>query len=499
MMKKISKFLLFILSFIILSSCSNNNPEELNNLIQTPKQGQLSINGTWEVKEVRGKKNIDEKDVPQKGDLIYIDKNLLAIGDSYAFPPSFSSKYVNLSKYLKNRGIEENKIDKDKNVVVINASQGQLFSKDFIKFSDTEMAIISNDNFIKLEKISNKVDTKILNVYSKRASKERTTTAEGQEIAEDTALLVGVRERVDNSLDDSLNNYYTYLIRIKDDGNISYKKAYGIFLKNKEEYWLVNTKNNNITNNYDELLAYPIRLKSKMSDPSLRAKYSFKDINLNIRLNYVSNDFISIDYTSIANDNPIRKYAILETNAVNNGAFLSLQEFTGEEDSDLIFRERVLEEANINFKGFDEKNLSFDNTNFGIIRNQGQWIFQSSIFTGDGKNFVQNFFPMEIAIGNQMLNKNSDKNTITRDQVRNINGQFKDYYILSNGNYIVIQTPDELLVHRIKDKLIEKKPIYSIPTINSTSIVSLAEQSGSGAENLESAFDNNNEIVEQQN
>lgn len=236
-----------------------------------------------------------------------------------------------------------------------------------------------------------------------------------------------------------------------------------------------------------------------MSDPSLRAKYSFKDINLNIRLNYVSNDFISIDYTSIANDNPIRKYAILETNAVNNGAFLSLQEFTGEEDSDLIFRERVLEVANINFKGFDEKNLSFDNTNFGIIRNQGQWIFQSSIFTGDGKNFVQNFFPMEIAIGNQMLNKNSDKNTITRDQVRNINGQFKDYYILSNGNYIVIQTPDELLVHRIKDKLIEKKPIYSIPTINSTSIVSLAEQSGSGAENLESAFDNNNEIVEQQN
>ena len=106
---------------------------------------------------------------------------------------------------------------------------------------------------------------------------------------------------------------------------------------------------------------------------------------------------------------------------------------------------------------------------------------------------------MEIAIGNQMLNKNSNKNTITRDQVRNINGQFKDYYILSNGNYIVIQTPDELLVHRIKDKLIEKKPIYSIPTINSTSIVSLDEQSGSGAENLESAFDNNNEIVEQQN
>lgn len=498
-MKKIVKFIVLIFSLIIFSSCSNNNPEELNNLIQTPKQEQLSITGTWKVEEVSGKKNLDGKEVPQKDDLIYIDKNLVTIGDNYAFPPSFSSKYVKLSKYLKNRGIENKNIDKDQNVVVINASQGQLFSKDFIKISDTEMYIIVNDNFIKIEKISNKVDNKILNNFAKKASKERTTTAEGQEVSEDQALLIGVRERVDNSSDDSLNNYYTYLIRIKDDGNISYKKAYSIFLKNKEEYWSVNTKSNNITNNYDELLAYPIRLRSKMSDPSFRAKYSIKDINLNMRLNYVSSDFISIDYTSIANDNPIRKYAILETNAVSNGAFLTLQEFTGEEDSDLIFKERVIEEANINFKDFDEKNLSIDNTNFGILRNQGQWIFQSSIFSGNGKDFVQNFFPMEIAIGNQMLNKNSDKNIITRDQVRNINSQFKDYYILSNGNYIVIQTPDELLVHRIKDKLIEKNPIYSIPTIDSTTIVSLDEQSGSGAENLESAFVNYNEIIEEKN
>ena len=327
------------------------------------------------------------------------------------------------------------------------------------------------------------------------------TNPEGEEVAEDQALTLGVRERIDESSDYISYNYYTYLIRIKDDSDISYKKAYNIFVNNKDEYWSVNTNSNNITNNYDELLAFPVRIRQKMSDPSNRIKYSCKDINLNLRINYVSDEFISIDYTNQMNDNPIRKYAILETKNLKEGKFLSLQEFTGEEDSDLIFKERVLDEANSSFKNIDEKNIPFDNTNFGIIRNQGQWIFQSSIFTGDGEEFEQNFFPIEIAIGSQMLNKKTNKDnkvSLTRDQVRNINPQFKDYHILSNGKYILIQTPDEILIHKIKDSLIDKNPIFSIPTMNSTTIVSIDEQSASSAENLESAFTNYNEIIEEQ-
>lgn len=500
-MKKICRLLILLVFIIGLSSCTSTKSEELNHLIQMPKQESPSIIGTWRVKEVKSKNDLSDDQVPEVDDLLYIDQNLVAIGDSYAFPPEFSSKFVNLSKYLKNRGIDSIKVDKDKNSVIINASQGQLFSRDFIKQSEVSMFYIVNDSLIVLEKVSNKVDSKILNNYSKKASKERMTNPESEEVAEDQALTLGVRERIDESSDYVSYNYYTYLIRIKDDGDISYKKAYNIFVNNKDEYWSVNTNSNNITNNYDELLAFPVRIRQKMSDPSNRIKYSFKDINLNLRINYVSDEFISIDYTNQMNDNPIRKYAILETKNLKEGKFLSLQEFTGEEDSDLIFKERVLDEANSSFKNIDEKNIPFDNTNFGIIRNQGQWIFQSSIFTGDGEEFEQNFFPIEIAIGSQMLNKKTNKDnkvSLTRDQVRNINPQFKDYHILSNGKYILIQTPDEILVHKIKDSLIDKNPIFSIPTMNSTTIVSIDEQSASSAENLESAFTNYNEIIEEQ-
>ena len=495
-MKKFIKNLYILIVILVLTSCTNSDPEDLNSLIQTPKQDVPSIAGTRKVVEVDGEMKADKEVNSKVGDLIYIDKNLVAIGDNYAFPPTFSSKYVNLLKYFKNRGIENKKIDKKENVTIINASQGQLFAKDFIKKSDTKLLFISNDTLVKLEKISNKVDSKVISEYSKRASKERTTTQDGEEVAEDVALLIGVRERVDSSNDNSIYNYYTYLLRIKDDNSITYKKVYNIFIKNNEEYWSVNAKNNNITNNYDEILSYPIRLRDKMNDSTVRNKYSFKNINLDMRINYVSSDFISIDYTSSENDNPIRKYAIFETKNLSDQNFMSLEEFTGEQDSDLIFKERVQEEADTNFKEINQGSIAFDNTNFGIVRNQGQWIFQSSISAGDGESFVQNFFPMEIAIGNQMINKTTKKNTITRDQVRNINSQFKDYYILANGKYIVIQTPDEILVHRIKDSLIDKKPIYSISTINSSSIVSIDEQTGTSAENLESAFTNYNKIIE---
>lgn len=46
-MKKIVKNLFVLLIIILLTSCTNKSPEELNSLIQMPKQDDLSITGTW--------------------------------------------------------------------------------------------------------------------------------------------------------------------------------------------------------------------------------------------------------------------------------------------------------------------------------------------------------------------------------------------------------------------------------------------------------------------
>ena len=221
-MKKIFKLIIIFTFAIIFSSCINANKDDLSDLIQTPKQDNPIIEGTWEVVEVKGNKQEEKTNNIKLGDKLYVNKNLVAINESYAFPPSFNSKYVKLSDYLKNRGIEISKDFKDRNVIVINASQGQLFSRDLIITVDKYLFLIKDENIISLKKISDKVDAKVLDSYAKLASKERTTTDEGEDIAEDLSLLLGVRERVDPESDNALYKYYTYLIRIEpDDTKIS--------------------------------------------------------------------------------------------------------------------------------------------------------------------------------------------------------------------------------------------------------------------------------------
>lgn len=493
-MRRLFKLILISTLAIIFSSCFKSDENDLTDLIKTPKQDNPIIEGTWEVVEVKAN-NLGEKSNNIKlGDKLYVNKNLVAINDSYAFPPSFNSKYVKLSDYLKNRGIDTKAYFKDRNVIVINVSQGQLFSRDLIITGDKYLFLIKDENIISLKKISDEVDSKVQDSYAKLASKERTTNDEGEDIAEDLSLLLGVRERVDPDSDNALYKYYTYLIRIEPDETIKYQKTEDIFIKNQDEYWRVSLDINNFTDLYDEIRAYPVKVKEKDNNDLLLKNYTFKDINLNMRLNFISKDFISIDYTNDDNSNPIRKYALMETNNIAESKFMSLQEFTGEDQSDLIFKEKVKDEVTKNFSKTDINDINFDNTNFGIVRNQGIWAFQSSIFKGDGDEFVQNFFNVDIAIGDSILNPGNS--TINRDQVYNINTQFKDYLVLANQRYVLIQTPDEILVHKIKDGIIEKAPVYAIATRMPATIVSIDQYLGSNASDVEKAFEKYNYIIE---
>ena len=213
-----------------------------------------------------------------------------------------------------------------------------------------------------------------------------------------------------------------------------------------------------------------------------------------MRLNFVSKDFISMDYTETGNINPIRKYAIMETNYISENKFISLEEFTGEDQSDLIFKEKVKDEVDNNFSIKDISEVEFDNTNFGIVRGQGMWTFQSSISKGDGDEFVQNFFNLDIAIGNSMLNQSNS--LITRDSVYNINTQAKDYLVLANQRYILIQTSDEILIHKINDGIIEKRPTYAIATRMPATIISTDQFLGSNADDVEEAFKKYNSVIE---
>lgn len=491
-MKKIIRCCLFFIFSIFLVSCSKGSDDELNDLILTPELDSPVLQGTWQVTKVNNITGVNNTNSPKIGDKLYVNNNLVAINKEYAFPPTFTSKYVNLSDYLVNRGYNFDNVAIDENVVVVNASQGQYFSRDFIKTSDDEIFYIADDNMIFLSKVSDDVDSEVLNSFKVLAIFERSKDKNPTKNDEDEALLLSVRERDDLADKEVEYNYYTYLIKIAQNDKITYKKSEDIFIRGKDDYWKVRSKKNNLSGLYDNIEAYPARLEDQMDLEDNSNRYSFKDYDMDLRINFVDINYISFSYTKLFAENTINKYGFLATNELQDNRLISIDEFTGENAATDQFQYMVLNEATSADSEIKPKDIIIDNTNFGLVRDLGNWIIQTSIYT-KGKQIKAS---TQIPMRNHIEKSAASPIDISKDQVRNINSQFKDYYIFNDGKYILIQTADEILIHKINKKYIEKKPIFSIPTDKSTTLISIDQQSGANVKNIEESYINNNEIID---
>lgn len=492
-MKKICKLIFSLILIILLASCQASKPQDLTDLMLSPKLDKPLLEGTWQVSKVEALSEKSSNKGPEIGDKLYINNNLVAINNEYAFPPSFLSKYVKLYDYIKNRGYDFPNIDNKESVIVVNASQGQFFARDFIMRSDDEIFFIADDKLIYLSRLSESVDNKIIDKYTKLANKERALAEDNKASLTDVSLLLGVRERLDNNDGSSIDyNYYTYLIRINEEDKIKYKKANDIFLRAQDEYWKVRLLKNNLSGLYDNIEAFPQRLESAMDQQENIDRYTFRDFDMNMRVNYVDMNYISFSYTGVIFDNTITKYAVIDTHELDDNRLLNIDEFSGEKNAGEQFENMIINETTNKLSNVNPNDVIIDNTNFGIVRDNGSWSIQTSIYTKDSQEKASS----QIPVRNHIEEKSSNNSTITRDQVRNINSQAKDYLVIENTNYMLIQTADEILIHKINNGTIDKKPYFSISTENPTAIVSIDQQSGTNARFLEDAFVNSNTIID---
>ena len=242
-MKKIKKLTLLLFIFI-LTSCSFGRPEDVTELIEPPIVEDPILKGTWKISEIKESTKNNNSISVSVGDELYIDKNLVAINDDYAYPPKFSSKFVNLKSYLESRSVDFD-FSKNSYVKILSASQGQLYSRDFIILEKNKIAYLQSDYAVILKKIDNSVKRSVIKKYAKKASKERTTSKTGEKIEKDISVLIGVRERIDTNNTNPNYYYYTYCIRIEPNKMARIEKAEHIFFPLKEEFWRLKCEPNN--------------------------------------------------------------------------------------------------------------------------------------------------------------------------------------------------------------------------------------------------------------
>lgn len=490
-MKKFRKLLILVF-LIILSSCTNNIPQDVTDLIVKPKSEEPQLKGTWQVEEIQNASSSSSSEGININDKLYIDEDLVAFNDEYALPPKFTSKYVELSNYLESRGIDLKVSDKE-NVIVLNASQGQLFSKDFVCLSDKKIFFVLENNLIFLKKISDSVDSKIHEKYFAKANKERTTTESGEQVEEDITILLGVRERIDLATDLPNYYYYTYCIRIEPDNMARIEKAENIYFPKKDEFWRFTAKINPESGKYDNFLAYPVRLDKEIDSEKNQKKYGFNNTNISMRFNYVNENYISFDYSLEAEDLPISKYGTINVDQIKDNSLMTINEFTGESGSNQVFENFVYDEVVKNFGTTKEEDVDYDFTNFGIVRNQGLWVLQTSYQIKNEKGLQQKSFPLNIAARDDLLNR--EDSYVTIDQIRNINNQEKDFFELANKQFVIIQNTDEISFYRINKGLIDVTPSFSIPLSNPTTVIMLEQGLGNYADKWEKSFKENNDII----
>lgn len=489
-MNKFKKISLFFL-LLILTSCSFGRPEDVTELIESPKQEDAIIKGTWQVEEVKktGKNEISGVKLKDK---LYIDNNLVALNEDYAFPPKFSSKFVNLKSYLESRSLDLD-LSSDKYVKILTANQGQLYNKDFVILNKKKLFFIQDDCVIFLKKIKNSVDRSVIEKYAKKASKERSTTKTGEKVEKDITVLIGARERVDTDLNNPSYYYYTYCVRLEPNKMARISKSEQIFFPNQEEFWRLRCNADANSKNYSKIDAYPIKIEKEITNKDNKGKYSLENDKINLKINFVNEDYISFDYNLVSEKLPITKYAVVKTDDLDANSFLSINEFTGDKKSNELFKKIIYNQLSSSLSISKEENISYDYTNFGLVRNFGLWQLQSSYQMQRDSSLEQKTFPIDMAIENKLSNQNNKD--ITVDQIKNINGQAKDYFELANGQYVAVQSPDEILFYGIKNGLIDPNPKFSIKLANSTQIIMFEQGLGSYAEKWEKTFNDNNIII----
>ena len=489
-MKKF-KFIVSIFLILILTSCSNGRPEDITELIEKPKQEEPIIKGEWEVCDIKNTTSSEPIENIKIGDKLYIDKDIVAMNNEYALPPRFSSKYVDLKDYLQSRSIAENIFIKDE-VAVINASQGQLFSRDFIRLSDKKIFFISDDKVIVLKKLKDTIDRKVYEKYSKKSIKERSKSKSGEEIEQDVSLLIGVREKIENYTSKPYYNYYTYCVRIDPEKLPRIEKAENIYFPKKEEFWRLRANININNGQYDNFQAYPVKKEEKLVSEDM-SEYTYENSNMDMKINFVDENNISFDYSLVSDSLPIIKYATVKTDELKDNSLMTINEYTGNNKASESFQKIVHEQAKKNFDNIEEDKINYDYTNFGLVRNQGLWILKSTYYTDNDKKLEQKSFVIDIGLREDLINKNNQD--IKIDQIKSINSQVKDYFELINNKYVLIQTQDEILFYKINNGLIDINPKFSIQLNYPSQIIMFEQGVGTYAKKWEDSFKKNNKII----
>ena len=426
----ISLFCLTILLFFVLRG-NFFRYTDINSMISEPKSNSLLVSGTWKLTSITSFSDGSESKITE--DRLYINKEIVYFEKTKTTNPKFKFRQVNFKNYLLYNGVVTDKINiESEEVIVVSIKDERNFYKEFIVIDKDKIATIHNKKYYLYEKISDDVDKNIIG--------ELNSNANSQNTKKDISFLIGVKSVGTKDVD-----YETFLFRKNVDEKPTFNKIEGLFINNKNKFFLVNSTNDGIYVSHDYI--------NNTNRDGLFIK--------NATINFLSKNYISLEtYNSETNK---KNYSIYKIDGLSDDKQISIKDIAGDRGEKAYFN-------NVRKLGYSSDNINlYDMKNFGVKRSNFSWIFKGILNNYSHDNFVTSEIDLDLIPNVDIFSNKSSK--ISKLKVKEKIPNVLDYFVSPDESLIVILTSDDISMYEIKNQDIGTLPIFTTSLKNRREVV----------------------------
>lgn len=426
----ISLFCLTILLFFVLRG-NFFRYTDINSMISEPKSNSLLVSGTWKLTSITSLSDGSEFKITE--DRLYINKEIVYFEKTKTTNPKFKFRQVNFKNYLLYNGVVTDKINiESEEVIVVSIKDERNFYKEFIVIDKDKIATIHNKKYYLYEKISDDVDKNIIG--------ELNSNANSQNTKKDISFLIGLKSVGTKDVD-----YETFLFRKNVDEKPTFNKIEGLFINNKNKFFLVNSTNDGIYVSDDYI--------NNTNRDGLFIK--------NATINFLSKNYISLEtYNSETNK---KNYSIYKIDGLSDDKQISIKDIAGDKGEKAYFN-------NIRKLGYSSENVNlYDMKNFGVKRSNFSWIFKGILNNYSHDNFVTSEIDLDLIPNVDIFSNKSSK--ISKLKVKEKIPNVLDYFVSPDESLIVILTSDDISMYEIKNQDIGTLPIFTTSLKNRREVV----------------------------
>lgn len=507
----LSFFIIIFIPLLVFGGCSWQN-FKTRDKIAAPQNKLIPVTGVWEIEKYKvfntgNKKYYDEENKLDNmiGKKAAFNLEYAALGQETCQNPQYKIKEVNANNYFfytYKVNAKELNVNTENVEVVTITSEGKLFY-DFIKLSDKEMLVHSDNVFYYLKNVSDNTDSVLNKDNIKKLEEIKRKDLSKKDSLVRSGILIGLRSPVPLEYKDSLgegngNNtvfYRTLWIATKNKEPHPVIETPNLFVPRMSGFWWVGINRTNAGSKYpkDTIFAYPAGNR-KENTPLNEENYSKNDALR--RILFIGNDYVATEYKKASSFSDHEGQSILQVLPIDNvghGKGIKISDIAGEHGKIALKNsaEAFLSTQDKDFGKRLEKEPREES--FTMVRRNGHWIMRGRLNSISAEDFAYGDFTINMVPPAKMLNY--DDFYISWNDIKGRVPDAVDAYTSPNKDIAIIISKNFIYVYGIENRQLTNKQIKKIQIHDGESVVMAEWATGDYVDRWEKALKSNRVLI----